>query len=292
MPKACRLTLQIRQVSRRARSTKLPSPIRPPQLAACFISNQDGIAADRAAFCHANRLCLSQIKSGHIGGVARRELGGKKCAWLVRRRGRSAHLSPKIEADIAVDDRARGAGQQFGERRSDHFQFVVGRRRAPGVGADHRSMVVLRRLHASSLKIGKAVDQASRAFDDEHGKLAVAHRFGTRRREPSDRLARDPQCLASPGISPAIQGPAATMTFSAKVSSCGVVMRMPAAVGRTRAAALTMRSSAPSRKARIAASANRMPPVSCTTTSQSSGSRNAGNAALVRLLSSARRCRP
>jgi hypothetical protein len=43
-----------------------------------------------------------------------------------------------------------------------------------------------------------------------------------------------------------------------------------------RAAAATIRSSAPSRKARIASSAIRIPPLSCTTTSQSSGSRKAG----------------
>src|SRR5580704_2951442 len=34
----------------------------------------------------------------HIGGVARRELGGKEYVRLVRRRGRSTHLSPKILA--------------------------------------------------------------------------------------------------------------------------------------------------------------------------------------------------
>src|SRR3977135_2104753 len=49
-------------------------------------------------------LCLSQIKSGHIGGVARRELGGKECARLVRGRGRSAHLSPKINASVSRCD--------------------------------------------------------------------------------------------------------------------------------------------------------------------------------------------
>jgi hypothetical protein len=43
-------------------------------------------------------LCLSKIISGHIGGVARRGLGGKECARLVRRRARSAHLSPGIDA--------------------------------------------------------------------------------------------------------------------------------------------------------------------------------------------------
>jgi uncharacterized protein (DUF2235 family) len=49
-------------------------------------------------------LCLSQIKSGHIGGVARRELGGKECPRLVRRRARSAHLSAKINASVSRCD--------------------------------------------------------------------------------------------------------------------------------------------------------------------------------------------
>jgi hypothetical protein len=43
-------------------------------------------------------LCLSQIKSGHIGGVARRDLGGKECVRRDRRRARPVHLSPAIDA--------------------------------------------------------------------------------------------------------------------------------------------------------------------------------------------------
>src|SRR3984893_16242454 len=43
-------------------------------------------------------LCLSTIKSGHIGGAARRELGGKESAQPVRRRARTAHLSPRRDA--------------------------------------------------------------------------------------------------------------------------------------------------------------------------------------------------
>jgi hypothetical protein len=35
------------------------------------------------------------------GGVARRELGGEECARLLRRRARSAHLSPKINASVS-----------------------------------------------------------------------------------------------------------------------------------------------------------------------------------------------
>ena len=38
-------------------------------------------------------LCLSQIKSGYIGGAARRELGGKECARSARRRARPAYHS-------------------------------------------------------------------------------------------------------------------------------------------------------------------------------------------------------
>ncbi len=56
---------------------------------------------------------------------------------------------------------------------------------------------------------------------------------------------------------------------------------MPAGVGCICAAALTIRCSTPSRKARIAASASRIPPLSWTTTSKSSGSRKAGKAELA-----------
>jgi hypothetical protein len=45
-------------------------------------------------------LSRSQIKSGRIDGAARRELGGKECARLVRRRARSAHPSPKTNASV------------------------------------------------------------------------------------------------------------------------------------------------------------------------------------------------
>src|SRR6202011_782543 len=89
-------------------------------------------------------LCLSQIKSGDIGGVARRELGGKECVRLVRRRGRSAHLSAKINASVsrcdnscttAVRDggvarprRQRGQGIPVGSNRSafQHMRFAKG----------------------------------------------------------------------------------------------------------------------------------------------------------------------
>src|SRR5258708_18060231 len=40
-------------------------------------------------------LCLSKIKCGHIGGAARRELGGKESARPVRRYARTAHPSPR-----------------------------------------------------------------------------------------------------------------------------------------------------------------------------------------------------
>jgi len=39
-----------------------------------------------------HHLCLSKIKAGHIGGAARRELGGKESARPVRRYARTAHL--------------------------------------------------------------------------------------------------------------------------------------------------------------------------------------------------------
>src|SRR5258705_280483 len=71
------------------------------------------------------------------------------------------------------------------------------------------------------------------------------------------------------------------MTCLAITSWSEVVIRMPAGVGCIRAAALTIRSSAPSRKASIAASAIRIPPLCWTTTSQSSGRRKAGKAELA-----------
>src|SRR5260370_20720652 len=43
-------------------------------------------------------LCLSEIKSGFIGGAARRELGGKECARSARRRARPAYPFPRIDA--------------------------------------------------------------------------------------------------------------------------------------------------------------------------------------------------
>src|SRR3979411_57246 len=43
-------------------------------------------------------LCLSKIKSGHIGGAVRRELGGKESARPVRWHARTAHPSPTIAA--------------------------------------------------------------------------------------------------------------------------------------------------------------------------------------------------
>src|ERR1700726_1037266 len=49
-------------------------------------------------FCFVLAVCLSKIKSGHIGGAARRELGGKESAQPVRRRARTAHPSPRRDA--------------------------------------------------------------------------------------------------------------------------------------------------------------------------------------------------
>src|SRR5882757_11189820 len=46
------------------------------------------------------RLSLSQIKSEHIGGVARRKLGDKECFRLIRRRARPARPSPRIDACV------------------------------------------------------------------------------------------------------------------------------------------------------------------------------------------------
>src|SRR5260370_20347087 len=74
----------------------------------------------------------------------RRELGGKECARLVRRRGRSAHLSPKISASVSRCDNScttvgcdggvarrtqqRGQGIPVGSNRSafQHMRFATG----------------------------------------------------------------------------------------------------------------------------------------------------------------------
>ena len=53
----------------------------------------------RLVLCRKDRqLCLSKIKCGHIGGAARRELGGNESARPVRRYARTAHPSPRIDA--------------------------------------------------------------------------------------------------------------------------------------------------------------------------------------------------
>jgi hypothetical protein len=43
-------------------------------------------------------LCLSLIRSGHIGDAVRPRLGDKECARRDRRRARPVHLSPGIDA--------------------------------------------------------------------------------------------------------------------------------------------------------------------------------------------------
>src|ERR1700730_18638337 len=89
-------------------------------------------------------LCLSKIKSGHIGGAARRELGGKESAQPVRRRARTAHPSPRrdacarhcnISCTTAAGDgggtrraRRRGRGIPVGSDRSGvrRIRFAMG----------------------------------------------------------------------------------------------------------------------------------------------------------------------
>src|ERR1700704_4328646 len=66
-------------------------------------------------FCFVLAVCLSKIKSGHIGGAARRELGGKESARLVRRHARTARPSPTIDAcaihcNISCTTAAGGGG--------------------------------------------------------------------------------------------------------------------------------------------------------------------------------------
>src|SRR6266436_9743922 len=90
------------------------------------------------------RLCLSKIKSGHIGGAARREWGDRESARPVRRHARLAHPSPRIDAcgrryniscTTAVGDGGgsrrtprRGRGILVGSNRSvvRHIRFAMG----------------------------------------------------------------------------------------------------------------------------------------------------------------------
>ena len=80
------------------------------------------------------KLCLSKIKCGHIGGAARRELGGKESARSVRRYATTAHPSPRrdvcgrhynMSCTTAAGDggstrrtRQRGRGIPVGSNRS------------------------------------------------------------------------------------------------------------------------------------------------------------------------------
>src|SRR5258708_21074306 len=48
-----------------------------------------------------SKLSLSQIKSEHIGGVARRGMGDKECFRRVRRRAKPARPSPRIGACVS-----------------------------------------------------------------------------------------------------------------------------------------------------------------------------------------------
>jgi hypothetical protein len=82
------------------------------------------------------QLCLSKIKAGHIGGAARRELGGKESARPVRRDARTAHPSPRRDVcgrhyNISCTTAAGGGG---GIRRT--------RQRGRGIpGGSNRSVV-------------------------------------------------------------------------------------------------------------------------------------------------------
>src|SRR5467141_2721914 len=89
-------------------------------------------------------LSLSQIKSEHICGVDRRELGDKECFRPVRRRARPACPSPRIDACVphynisgktsvrdggaALRTQQRGQGIPVGSNRSAvrHIHFAKG----------------------------------------------------------------------------------------------------------------------------------------------------------------------
>src|SRR5260370_12871131 len=104
-----------------------------------FLSS-NGLLIHSFLFC----LSLSQIKSEHIGGVARRELGDKECIRPVRWRARPARPSPRIDACVphynisgktavhvggaALRTQQRGQGIPVGSNRSAvrHIHFATG----------------------------------------------------------------------------------------------------------------------------------------------------------------------
>src|SRR5260370_9110221 len=105
-------------------------------------------------------LSLSQIKSEHIGGVARRELGDKECFRPVRRRAKPARPSPRIDACVphynisgktavrdggaALRTQQRGQGIPVGSNRSAvrRIHFATGSV-APLVGREGPSIEVV-----------------------------------------------------------------------------------------------------------------------------------------------------
>jgi hypothetical protein len=118
--------------------------------ATCLVAIADAICTvPSLQLLFAMRLCLrelslSQIKSEHIGGVARRELGDKECFRPVRRRARPARPSPRIDACVphynisdktaahvggaALRTQQRGQGIPVGSNRSAvrHIHFATG----------------------------------------------------------------------------------------------------------------------------------------------------------------------
>src|SRR5260370_11979138 len=86
-------------------------------------STANASGASRLAKCpprgmHVQRcilpLCLSQIKSGYIGGAARRELGGKECARSARRRARPAYRGRALEVLLGADDVRGDLAERYG----------------------------------------------------------------------------------------------------------------------------------------------------------------------------------
>jgi hypothetical protein len=89
-------------------------------------------------------LCLSQIKSEHIGDAARPGPDGKECAQLSEQGAMSVHPCPTISAsaphcnnsgttavrdgDVARRKRQRGQGIPVGSNRSafQHMRFAMG----------------------------------------------------------------------------------------------------------------------------------------------------------------------
>jgi len=140
-PRKCdRPCIEVARLGDRSPRNVQPAP------ASSWCSARPPVGPPRSPLRTVSLLSLSSIKSGHIGGVAHREFGGKEYARLVRRRWRSEHLSPTTNASVSRCDNScttagrdggvarrtqqRGQGIPCGSNRSafQHIHFAKGAR--------------------------------------------------------------------------------------------------------------------------------------------------------------------